>query len=82
MFLKEKKLEIRIFSKVIYLNNTESIDFLVFYIEPLGFIGTLSAMVLGFVPYIIPRADAMFPEYEEFVKHTYVGFLNCELMIE
>ena len=44
------------------------IDFLVFYIEPLGFIGTLSAMVLGFVPYIIPRADAMFPEYEEFVK--------------
>lgn len=44
------------------------IDFLVFYIEPLGFIGTLSAMVLGFVPYIIPRADAMFPEYEEYVK--------------
>ena len=27
----------------------------------------MTAMVLGFVPYIIPRADAMFPQYEEFV---------------
>ena len=43
------------------------IDFLVFYVEPLGFIGTMAAMVLGFIPYIIPRADAMFPEFEELV---------------
>ena len=38
------------------------VDVLIFYIEPLGFVGTLIAMVLGFIPFAITIADAMFPE--------------------
>lgn len=38
------------------------IDMLIFYIEPLGFVGTMSAMVLGFVPFAITIADAVYPE--------------------
>ena len=38
------------------------VDVLIFYIEPLGFAGTLIAMVLGFIPFAITIADAMFPE--------------------
>ena len=37
------------------------VDILIFYIEPLGFVGTTTAMVLGFVPFCIIIADAAFP---------------------
>ena len=38
------------------------VDMLIFYLEPLGFIGTLFALVLGFIPFAIIIADATFPE--------------------
>ena len=38
------------------------VDMLIFYIEPIGFVGTLSAMVLGFVPFAITISDAVYPE--------------------
>ena len=38
------------------------VDVLIFYIEPLGFVGTLTSMVLGFIPFEITVADAIFPE--------------------
>ena len=37
------------------------VDILIFYLEPLGFVGTTTAMVLGFVPFLIVVADAAFP---------------------
>ena len=37
------------------------VDILIFYLEPLGFVGTTAAMVLGFGPYVIIIADAAFP---------------------
>ena len=37
------------------------VDMLIFYVEPLGFIGTTVVMVLGFVPFCIIMADAAFP---------------------
>ena len=38
------------------------VDMLIFYIEPIGFVGTMSAMVLGFIPFNITIADAVYPE--------------------
>ena len=38
------------------------IDVLIFYIEPIGFVETLIAMVMGFIPFAIIIADAIFPE--------------------
>lgn len=38
------------------------VDMLIFYVEPIGFVGTLSAMVLGFVPFAITISDAVYPE--------------------
>ena len=40
------------------------VDVLIFYKEPLGPIGTLLAMVLGFVPFCVMISDAAFPEEE------------------
>ena len=37
------------------------VDIWIFYLEPLGFTGTSTAMVLAFVPYCIVIADAAFP---------------------
>ena len=37
------------------------VDILIFYLEPLGFVGTTTAMVVGFVPFVIVMADAAFP---------------------
>ena len=37
------------------------VDILIFYLEPLGFVGTTAAMVLGFGPFLIVMADAAFP---------------------
>ena len=44
------------------------IDILIFYLEPLGFVGTLVAMVLGFVPFAITIADAVYVEKEVKIK--------------
>ena len=44
------------------------VDVLIFYVEPLGFVGTLVAMVLGFVPFELTVADAMFPQKEVRIK--------------
>ena len=38
------------------------VDMLIFYIEPIGFVETLIAMVMGFIPFAIIIADAIFPE--------------------
>ena len=40
------------------------VDVMIFYNEPLGPVGTLLAMVLGFVPFCIMISDAAFPEEE------------------
>ena len=40
------------------------VDMLIFYVEPLGFVGTLVAMVMGFIPFAITIADAVYPEKE------------------
>ena len=37
------------------------VDILIFYVEPLGFVGTTASMVLGFIPFCIIIADAAFP---------------------
>ena len=42
------------------------VDIWIFYYEPLGQIGTLITMVLGFVPFAITIADAAYPEKVEF----------------
>ena len=44
------------------------VDVIIFYKEPLGTIGTLVAMVLGFVPFVIMIADAAFPEEEAIIE--------------
>ena len=44
------------------------VDVLIFYVEPLGFVGTLGSMVLGFVPFELTVADAMFPQKTVRVK--------------
>ena len=44
------------------------VDVLIFYVEPLGFVGTLLSMVLGFVPFELTVADAMFPQKEVSIK--------------
>ena len=44
------------------------VDVLIFCKEPLGPIGTLLAMVLGFVPFCIMISDAVFPEDETLVS--------------
>ena len=44
------------------------VDMLIFYVEPLGFVGTLTAMVLGFVPFAITIADAVYVEKAVKVK--------------
>ena len=38
------------------------VDMLIFYLAPLGFVGTLFTMVLTFIPFAIIIADATFPE--------------------
>ena len=43
------------------------VDILIFWIEPLGPIGTMAAMVLGFIPFTITVADAAYPEKEQYV---------------
>ena len=40
------------------------VDVVIFYKEPIGMVGTMFAMVLGFVPFGIMIADAAFPETE------------------
>ena len=40
------------------------VDVIIFYKEPIGMVGTMFAMVLGFVPFGIMIADAAFPETE------------------
>ena len=37
------------------------VDILIFYVKPLGYVGTTVVMVLGFVPFCIIMADAAFP---------------------
>ena len=44
------------------------VDTFIFYKEPLGTIGTLMAMVLGFIPFCIMISDAVFPEDETLVS--------------
>ena len=44
------------------------VDMLIFYIEPIGFVGTLMAMVMGFIPFAITIADAVFPEKVVIIK--------------
>ena len=44
------------------------VDMLIFYIEPIGFVGTLMAMVMGFIPFTIKIADAVFPEKVVIIK--------------
>ena len=38
------------------------VDMLIFYLEPLGFVGTLFSMVLSFIPFAIITSDAVYPE--------------------
>ena len=44
------------------------VDVLIFYKEPFGMVGTMLAMVFGFVPFFVLNADAAFPEREICVK--------------
>ena len=44
------------------------VDCIIFYKEPLGTIGTLVFLVLGFVPFCIMIADAAFPEFEAVIE--------------
>ena len=37
------------------------VDILIFYLEPLGYVGTIVAMVFGFIPFLVVMADAAFP---------------------
>ena len=50
------------------------VDIFIFWIEPLGSIGTMVAMVLGFVPFGITIADAAYPEKEQYVEIDFVHF--------
>ena len=43
------------------------VDVLIFYIEPIGPLGTLVAMVLAFIPFMIIIADAAVPEKDVIV---------------
>ena len=43
------------------------VDMLIFYLEPLGPLGTLIAMVLAFIPFSIIIADAIYPEKDVIV---------------
>ena len=40
------------------------VDVLILYLDPLGLVGTFIAMVLGFVPFVITIADAVYVEKE------------------
>ena len=40
------------------------VDVIIFYKEPLGPVGTLLALVWGFIPFSILIADAAFPDKE------------------
>ena len=55
------------------------VDVLIFYKEPLGVIGTLLAMVFGFVPFGIMISDAAFPEEETLVSIG--GMKKCKYQI-
>ena len=44
-----------------FFGRSYCLSLLIFYTEPLGFVGTTATMVLGFVPFIIVMADAAFP---------------------
>ena len=46
------------------------VDMLIFYIEPLGFVRTMGAMVLGFIPFGITMGDAIYPQREVKVMDT------------
>ena len=54
------------------------IDIWIFYFEPLGQIGTLIAMVLGFVPFAITIADAAYPEKVEFISNKNGRVEKCD----
>ena len=43
------------------------VDILIFYVEPLGPIGTLASQVFAFIPFYIITASAIFPEEEGYV---------------
>ena len=45
------------------------VDMIIFYTEPLGYVGTLVSMVLGFIPFAIVMADAAYPEKRIYVKN-------------
>ena len=44
------------------------VDVFIFYKEPLGVVGTLLALVWGFIPFTILIADAAFPDKEVTVR--------------
>ena len=52
------------------------VDVLIFYKEPFGMIGTMFAMVWGFIPFLTLVADAAFPEKEIHIKTTGLS-LQC-----
>ena len=53
------------------------VDILIFYLQPLGFVGTKTAMVLGFIPFLIVIADAAFPiKPKIIVANGKVGKIN------
>ena len=56
------------------------VDVLIFYKEPFGMIGTMFAMVWGFIPFLTLVADAAFPEKEMHIKTTGVP-LQCIVLI-
>ena len=36
------------------------VDILILYLDPLGYVGTIVAMVFGFIPFLMVMADAAF----------------------
>ena len=54
------------------------VDMLIFYIEPLGFVGTMSVMVLAFIPFAIIIADAVYPVKEVQVTRFKYKCINIQ----
>ena len=55
------------------------VDVFIFYKEPLGVVGTLLALVWGFIPFTILIADAAFPDKEVTVRLRGGGVLCPQL---
>ena len=53
------------------------VDIWIFYYEPLGQVGTLIVMVLGFTPFGITIADAAYPEKVKFISDKNGGTMKC-----